>query len=52
MMPSKESDINIEKTTKDEAEEDEEDYEIDESDNFTTLRKSCGFTFERFSSKD
>lgn len=51
-MPSKESDINIEKSTpQEDLEEEEEDFEIGENENFTTLRKSSAFTLERFSSK-
>lgn len=53
MVPSKESDINTDdKDTKQitEDEEEEEDYEIGENENFTTLRKSSAFTLERFSS--
>jgi hypothetical protein len=47
-MPSKDSDIVVEK---EETEEDqEEDYEIGEGDSYTTLRKSSAFTLERLSS--
>lgn len=35
-----------------EKEEEEEDYEIGESEAFTTLRKSAAFTLEKFSSKN
>ena len=49
-MPSKDSDITT-TDKKDEIEEngEDEDYEIGEQENFTTLRKSSGFCLERFS---
>lgn len=50
-MPSKESDIGVDerKSNVDADEDEEEDYEIDENESFTTLRKSSAFTIERYS---
>jgi hypothetical protein len=58
MMPSKEADATYESKKKNDPfgvdtneDDDDENYEIEENEYFTTLRKSSAFTIERYSSK-
>jgi hypothetical protein len=49
-MPSGDNNIKLEEKRSESETVDEEDYEIDEeTETFTTLRRSSAFTIERFS---
>lgn len=49
LMPSKEADIGVTEKSSIREGDEEKDYEVEENENFTTLRKSSAFTIERFS---